>query len=179
MLHFIYCRPLKQIAFIMLALVIAWAVLGRCCLKNDKTARAWRILNCVLVAAAVAAVLYTTLFVRSAGENDYSVDLRPFKTFMTAQANPELYRTMLMNVFLFEPLGLSLSSALPNKWTVRRRILLTVSAGIILSCSVELIQYVKCLGWVETDDVLCNTFGTLVGALSILRQRKFAKSKQR
>lgn len=107
-----------------------------------------------------------------------ALTLRPFKTFMTAQANPELYRTMLMNVFLFEPLGLSLSNALPNKLSVRLRILLTVSAGIILSCSVELIQYVKCLGWVETDDVLCNAFGALVGALSVSSNRRSSHARE-
>lgn len=177
MLHFIYCQPLWRIELIMLLAAVVWAVVGRWCAKDEKKAKLWRIFNCVLVVAAVIAVLYTTLFVRTDGESAYGVALRPFKTFKTAQANPELYRTMLMNVFLFEPLGLGLSNAFAQKRPVWQRVLLTVMLCMLLSCAIEWVQYIKHLGWVETDDVLCNIFGAFLGALSVLGQKKFVKNK--
>ena len=38
-----------------------------------------------------------------------------FAALTAARVQPELYREMLMNVFLFFPLGLTLSNALPRK----------------------------------------------------------------
>lgn len=73
-----------------------------------------------------------------------------------------------MNVFLFFPLGLTMSNALPRKWHRWLRISLTTLTGCILSAGIEYAQYRFALGMAETDDVICNTLGTFVGATSLL-----------
>ena len=58
----------------------------------------------------------------------------------------------------------SLPFALPEK--IKRRVLLTVAAGFLLSVIVEATQFVFQIGKCETDDVLMNTLGVFLGATS-------------
>ena len=71
--------------------------------------------NFVLFCAAVIAILCATILNRTPG--NYELILTPFAALSAARQQPELYREMLMNVFLFFPLGLTLSNALPRKCT--------------------------------------------------------------
>ena len=105
------------------------------------------------------------------------VILIPFYSFVEAQKQPELYRSMLMNVFLFFPLGLTLPYALPEKWN--RKGLLTIFLALVFSIGIELAQYQFHLGRAETDDVICNTLGCVIGTLSyvISKKQKIFKEK--
>lgn len=85
---------------------------------------------------------------------------------------------MLMNVFLFFPLGLTLSNALPRRWNCWLRIIVTVLAGCVLSAGIEYAQYRFALGMAETDDVICNTLGAFLGAASLLLTRAIEKHKK-
>ena len=131
--------------------------------------------NFVLFCAAVIAILYATILNRTPG--NYELILTPFATFTAAQQQPELYREMLMNVFLFFPLGLTLSNALPQKWHRWGRIILTTLIGCILSAGIEYAQYRCALGLAETDDVICNTLGAFIGSNSLLMAHAFEKSR--
>ena len=133
--------------------------------------------NFVLFCAAVIAILYATILNRTPG--NYELILTPFATFTAAQQQPELYREMLMNVFLFFPLGLTLSNALPQKWHRWGRIILTTLIGCILSAGIEYAQYRCALGLAETDDVICNTFGAFIGSTSLLIAHAIEKSRER
>lgn len=133
--------------------------------------------NFVLFCAAVIAILYATILNRTPG--NYELILTPFATFTAAQQQPELYREMLMNVFLFFPLGLTLSNALPRKWHRWLRIILTTLIGCILSAGIEYAQYRCALGLAETDDVICNTLGAFLGAASLLAAHAIEKHKER
>lgn len=133
--------------------------------------------NFVLFCAAVIAILYATILNRTPG--NYELILTPFATFTAAQQQPELYREMLMNVFLFFPLGLTLSNALPRKWHRWLRIILTTLIGCILSAGIEYAQYRYALGLAETDDVICNTLGAFLGAASLLAAHAIEKHKER
>ena len=133
--------------------------------------------NFVLFCAAVIAILYATLLNRTPG--NYELILTPFATFTAAQQQPELYREMLMNVFLFFPLGLTLSNALPQKWHRWGRIILTTLIGCILSAGIEYAQYRCALGLAETDDVICNTLGAFIGSTSLLIAHAIEKSRER
>ena len=110
---------------------------------------------------------------------NYELILTPFAALSAARQQPELYREMLMNVFLFFPLGLTLSNALPRRWNYRRRIGVTVLAGCLLSAGIECAQYRFALGLAETDDVLCNTLGALLGAASLLVAHAIESHKER
>ena len=121
-------------------------------------------------------MIYTTLLSRTPG--DYDVVLRPFTALMEAKKQPELYREMLMNVFLFFPPGLALSNALPRKWHRWIRIILTTFVGCILSACIEYAQFRFALGTAEVDDVICNTLGAFVGAISLVISYSFEHAIQ-
>lgn len=133
--------------------------------------------NFVLFCAAVIAILYATILTRTPGS--YELILTPFATFTAALQQPELYREMLMNVFLFFPLGLTLSNALPRKWHRWGRIALTTLIGCILSAGIEYAQYRYALGMAEVDDVICNTLGVFIGSTSLLIAHAIEKSRER
>lgn len=139
--------------------------------------RRWAAINKVLFFLSTAVVLYTTLLTRTSG--GYEVILTPFAALAAARVQPELYREMLMNVFLFFPLGLTLSNALPRRWNRWLRIGVTTLAGCLLSAGIEYAQYRFSLGMAETDDVLCNTLGALLGAASLLVAHAIESHKER
>lgn len=159
-MHFIYTRPISVIIMWCIVLTALWVVLGNRCRR-----KLWHSINVALSAAAILSIFYVTVFSRTPG--NYEVILTPFATFAAARQQPELYREMLMNVFLFFPLGLTLSNALPRKWNRWGRIILTTLVGCILSTGIEYTQYRYALGMSEVDDVICNMLGAFTGALSL------------
>ena len=135
------------------------------------------IINAVLCSITALTILYATILTRTPG--DYKPILTPFATFTAALQQPELYREMLMNIFLFFPLGLTLSNALPQKWHRWVRIILTTLIGCILSAGIEYAQYRYALGLAEVDDVICNTLGAFLGTASLLAAHAIEKHKER
>lgn len=156
----------------LLSLLLLWPVL---CQRVGERRRV--LLNTALACAAAFIILYATILTRTPG--DYELILTPFATFTAALQQPELYRAMLMNVFLFFPLGLTLSNALPQKWHRWGRIILTTFVGCILSAGIEYTQYRYALGMAEVDDVICNTLGAFIGSTSLLIARAIEKSRER
>ena len=156
----------------MLLLLLLWANL---CQHINK--KRWAAINSVIFGLSAATILYATILTRSAGVPE--AVLAPFASLTAARIQPELYRAMLMNVFLFFPLGLTLSNALPRKWHRWLRIILTTLIGCILSAGIEYAQYRYALGLAETDDVICNTLGAFLGAASLLAAHAIEKHKER
>ena len=172
MLHYIYSRSFISVITVMVLALAAWGAL-----PARVGARRWRWGNLALMLLMTAATLYATLFSRAEGST--GLILTPFASLTAAQQQPELYREMLMNVFLFFPLGLTLSNALPRRWHRWGRIALTTLVGCILSAGIEYAQYRCALGLAETDDVICNTLGAFLGAASLLAARAIEKHKER
>ena len=172
MLHYIYSRSFISVITFMALALAAWGAL-----PARLGARRWRWGNLALMLLMTAAILYATLFSRAEGGT--GLILTPFATFTAAQQQPELYREMLMNVFLFFPLGLTLSNALPQEWHRWGRIAFTTLIGCILSAGIEYAQYRCALGLAETDDVICNTLGAFLGAASLLAAHAIEKSRER
>ena len=146
------------------------------CLRAKMTDSVWRNINLCLLVLSLAGVLYLTIFDRGGG--NFEVMLRPFTLLERAKEQPELYREMLMNVFLFFPLGLTLSNVLPQKWNRWGRIALTTLFACLLSAGIEYAQYRFALGMAETDDVICNTLGASLGACSLLIQHAAEKRQK-
>ena len=172
MLHYIYTRPLIVIILFMLLALAVWGGSAA-----HIAAKRWRRGNFVLTVLMAAAILYATILTRSEGST--GLILTPFAAFIAAQQQPELYREMLMNVFLFFPLGLTLSNALPQKWHRWVRIALATLVGCILSAGIEYTQYRYALGMAEADDVICNTLGAFIGSTSLLIVHAIEKSRER
>ena len=172
MLHYIYSRSFISIITFMALALTAWGAL-----PARVGARRWRWGNLVLVLLITAAILYATLFSRAEGST--GLILTPFAALTAARVQPELYREMLMNVFLFFPLGLTLSNALPQKWHRWLRIILTTLVGCALSAGIEYAQYRYVLGMAEVDDVICNTLGAFIGSTSLLITPTIEKYRER
>ena len=168
----IYAIPLHMVIFLMLALLIVWAMLS---LHQNQRKRS--IINAVLCSITALTILYATILTRTPG--NYEVILTPFATFAAARIQPEIYREMLMNVFLFFPLGLTLSNALPRKWHRWGRIFLTALVGCAFSVGIEYAQYRYALGMAEVDDVICNTLGAFIGTTSLLIAPAIEKYRER
>ena len=168
----IYALPMWMVIFLMLALLIVWAMLS---LRKNQRKRS--IINAVLCPITVLMILYVTILTRAPG--NYELILTPFATFAAARQQPELYREMLMNIFLFFPLGLTLSNALPQKWHSWLKIDLTALISCILSAGIEYAQYRYALGMAEVDDVICNTLGAFIGSTSLLIAHTIEKSRER
>lgn len=172
MLHYIYTRSFIGIITFMALVITAWGAL-----PARAGARRWRCGNLVLVLLMTAAIFYATLFSRAEGST--GLILAPFASLTAAQIQPEIYREMLMNVFLFFPLGLTLSNALLRKWHRWLRIILTTLVGCALSAGIEYAQYRYALGMAEVDDVICNTLGAFIGSTSLLIAHAIEKSRER
>ena len=162
--HDFYVQPMNQVYIEAIAIYLFWTVTM---LFFSKKAR--RIVSCIAAACAVGLIFMFTIFGR--GGKSVAVSLIPFISFIEAKTQPELYRTMFMNMLLFLPLGLCLPFALPDK--LRHKALISILSGLILSVCVETAQAVFCLGKCETDDVLMNTLGTLIGVTLFLINTMF------
>lgn len=172
MLHYIYSRPL---IVIILFMVLALAVWGGS--PAHIAAKHWQRGNLVLTGLMAGAILYATILTRSEGST--GLILIPFASLTAARVQLEIYREMLMNVFLFFPLGLTLSNALSRKWHRWLRIILTTLVGCALSAGIEYAQYRYALGLAETDDVICNTLGAFIGSTSLLTAHAIEKYRER
>lgn len=156
MFLFIYRQSLSNIVLIIILLILLWASF------NHLLRRGVRQINAVLFCLTVLAIIYITLLNRSPSEME--AVLQPFHSFIEARIQPELYRSMLMNLFLFVPFGLTLPYVLPQKG--KRGILLTILLAATFSAAIEISQYIFHLGRCETDDVLMNTAGAALGSMS-------------
>ena len=172
MIQRIYAWPLSAAILIVLITLVGWSYFNLMIRQGIKV-----ISNICLFCAATIVILYATILTRSAGVPE--VIFTPFVSLTAARQQPELYREMLMNVFLFFPLGLTLSNALPRKWHRWGRIILTTLIGCALSAGIEYAQYRYALGLAETDDVICNTLGAFLGAASLLAAHAIEKHKER
>ena len=172
MFQSIYSKPLSNIILAIVIAIVAWGYL-----RTKVQLRRWTMANFVLFCAAVIAILYATILNRTPG--NYELILTPFAALSAARQQPELYRAMLMNVFLFFPLGLTLSNALPRSWHRWGRIILTTLVGCALSAGIEYAQYRCALGLAETDDVICNTLGAFIGSTSLLIAHAIEKHRER
>lgn len=166
LIWWIYVQPLKNIILTMLVLPIVWTALHQILRKHQLL---WKAINIVTLIISLAAIIYLTLYHR--GESEYDVILTPFHSFIEAQIQPELYRSMLMNVFLFEPLGLSLSGLLPKKWY---SLAITVVVGMLFSIGIEAAQFYYGLGRCEVDDVIMNTLGCAIGMVPVILAKKIS-----
>lgn len=70
----------------------------------------------------------------------------------------------ILNVIFFVPFGfLFPDKEILPKFFKNRRWLLILCAGMLLSISVELTQYIFRLGLCELDDLICNGLGAVIG----------------
>ena len=161
-------RP-ESILWFMLVSLFVWTLLTLLFGSLRATRRGWMWFNRILAGCAVLGILGITVFYRFiGGGGEVGINLVPFRVPEEAWRAEEYYRMLLMNAFLFFPLGLSLGNAWRPERRILRRFGLTVLCGLALSLFCETMQGLFMLGTAETDDLLMNTAGVALGAVSAL-----------
>lgn len=164
MFHAFYAQPLGAVGLEILLTVALWAIMSATWGKSKP--KLWKIGNLALLAVSVLLILYATLMRRTAAARE--LILLPGNFVLEAQRQPEVYRSLLMNVYLFVPFGLTLSAAQSAVGRMPwKSVLLTVLCAAALSCAVETAQYLGGFGRAETDDLLANALGAFLGALHV------------
>ena len=163
-LRIIYCQSINVVIICIAISVLLWGVISYIVTYKNKKDKVWKLLNVFLSITSIMTIIYSTILLRQ--NQITNIQLIPFNSFIEAKQQPEIYRSMLMNFFLFLPLGLTLPFSLPDR--LNRKVLVTVLLGMFLSIIAESLQYIFHLGRAETDDVICNTLGTAFGTLSYI-----------
>ena len=158
---FIYCQPISSLLSLTAIILLSWTII--CLTKN----RYWVAANHLFVPFAMIAILLATVAYRVSGGEHGSYPI-PLDKLQRALIQPEYYREMFMNCLLFVPFGMTFPYLFSEKRGSPARVILTVSAALILSALIELLQYCLNIGSFETDDILCNAFGALVGSSHLL-----------
>jgi len=113
----------------------------------------------------ISLIYCTTVFFRSTNDAG-AYDVTPFWSYN----RPELLVPNIMNVLVFIPIGLFIGFLVRSiKWW---EVLLI---GVIISVSIELLQYCFKSGFSELDDVIHNTLGCAIG-FGIVKLIMFAHS---
>lgn len=119
-----------------------------------------RRINNLLLAVYLFANLYLTMLSRSADQHRRLM-LEPFWSYTAAlNGSALLAKEIILNILLYIPLGYLLHYAFPRLrwWQV-------ILCGFLLSGLTETVQLVFKLGLCETDDLISNTLGTVIGVV--------------
>ena len=181
--HQIYIMPLAAIVCWIILLIILWADLA-CYAESGKKERFWIWLNRILLVVFVLVTLKITVFSRN-GSGTHIWQF--FGKIRTLSTEPEYYREMLMNIFLFVPFGLAVPFAMMKKTGQAGEAATNTSPGIrsktfkpirwvilfafILSVLIELAQFALSIGVPELEDIICNTLGAAIGTLAFVLWR--------
>lgn len=138
-------------------------------INKDFKNQTFNFINFAALLISIVLIIKATLVNRNS--NNSSLILTPFKWIIDGIYNPEEYRTTLMNVVLYLPFGLTLSRLLNTKFTLQISLSLTILMSLFLCITIEAIQYLYTGGIAQTDDVIANTFGSALGAITLFYEQ--------
>lgn len=161
----VYCLPISQ------ALVWILCAVGVFALVRQRLwgKAVWRGFVWSAMVLWLAAIVISTLILRGPDTGSGTLSWIPFRSYysLLQGADPEVLRMNFMNTVLFYPLGLLLNEIFPLDWTLKKRLALSVCFALVLSGSIEVIQFVTRRGYAEMDDIIHNTAGMCLGVLSL------------
>lgn len=116
-------------------------------------------------------VLCSTVICRTASVSK-RLELKPFYNYVDIWNGVDFKRTLmevLLNVALFVPIGFLLGGIIPKGF------LKVLLSGCLLSIMIELLQLASGRGLCETNDVVHNTIGCMLGyAAAMVLKKRFA-----
>jgi len=145
---------------VWIVLLASLVVLSAAVSFSSRLNKRKRIVVCsFLLLSYLLVVLCNTVIFRSTGTNS-RVELIPFWSYM------EVYKTgrafflveSLLNIALFIPIGVLLSRISKIK-----KLYIPILFGFTFSLLIEITQYICKRGWFETDDIIHNTLGCVIG----------------
>ena len=102
-------------------------------------------------------IVFSDPQVHGAGENTFR-----YQFVVMAPYSDEFFRELLMNAFLYFPLGLTLGELIG--W---HRIWL----ALVLAIVIESWQYAAGTGMAQVTDVICNTLGAWIGGIAFQKRK--------
>ncbi len=143
---------IKRLLFNNSYLVIAFSVL--IVIISSLINRKYNILLMILY---ILAIIYITLLFRE--RKAMNIYIEPFQSYKHLLTDSGARSGVIRNIWLFIPLGAILFRIYPSKWIL----IITV----LLSVSIESVQYFMKIGYCELDDVISNGLGGLIGYKSV------------
>lgn len=140
-------------SYIILAVVILIGI------RMKQVKHKSRFLLWSLLAEYVFIVLSSTILCRASMET-HRLELMPFWDICAIKNHiPEVsIWDIILNIVLFTPFGLLLT-ALKSNWAWWK----IAAVGLLLSLTIEISQYFLARGVAQTDDLMNNTLGAIVG----------------
>lgn len=118
-----------------------------------------RLTNKCLLIIYLGAILYMTLINRNTQGSRHAW-LRIFTTYKYFFSGGYLRREILNNIILFIPLGTIIARLWP-KWYM-------AIIPVMVSATIEILQYVTRRGLFETDDIISNSLGGFIGFMAVM-----------
>ena len=116
----------------------------------------------LLLVEYVILIYCSTVFCRSVIDVE-KYDLTQLTPFWSYN-RPELFVENVINVVMFVPVGLLLGFMINgSRLKVKRAWQIALMTGLVISVSIEAMQYFFHRGFAETDDVMHNTLGCILG----------------
>ncbi len=123
----------------------------------------------ILVEYFALIICSTVIYRNELVERDYH--FKPFWSYYTS--NPNHFTFLpdhIMNVAVFIPIGIIIGALMRKREWIK-----ILCFGLLLSLTIELLQFVFKKGTCEIDDLMNNTLGCLLGALFIFLIRNVLK----
>lgn len=168
----------------LLIIILSFALMLSCITIYVKDGKKIDHILQIWIIAYLLIMLYSTVIGRFAQE-DISIHLTPLWSISAIQKGLiETFYEKLFNVLFFIPYGMLLGmfyslcsrSFWSNKFpTFSRVIWKSFVFGVITSVCIEILQLITRTGTCETDDVICNTLGCVLGAMIAVGMIKLYK----
>ena len=100
-----------------------------------------------------------------------NLNLTPFTTiklYLRHIEKPYAYTNIVANLLFFVPVGFLIPIAFPK----HKKFLKTMIICLIIVASIEIFQYITCLGFCDIDDVILNMVGSMTGFIVYKCTRK-------
>lgn len=128
--------------------------------------KGWRFVAGLLLTEYIS-LLYCSMVLFRPYSEDAGHDFTPFWSYEAIEnGRSELLAENVMNVIVFVPVGMMLGCAFRSMTWWK-----TLLIGCGISFSIEVIQYVFHRGFAETDDVMHNTIGCILGYILVQGSR--------
>ena len=155
-LSFVYASAPQWLYDILLLVLCVMAIWIFSCRKLIRT-KLRRLLGVVYIEYLVLLICATVIFRDSTCA--LGVEFVPFWNYNEYFTMDVLYESLL-NIVMFIPVGFCTSVFLKRPLLVKIFLL-----SMVLSCSIEVTQYLLRCGFCETNDVMNNTAGGVIGYL--------------
>lgn len=141
--------------------------------------RGWRKVLGLLLAEYVFLIYCSTIICRRVSEGVAGHNFHPFWSYEAIKDGREdLIAENIMNAVVFVPVGVLLGLVTQKTRKARKdyrtriaRIALIIGTGVIISGSIETLQFFLKRGFSEVDDVFHNILGCLIGFMIVAIMR--------